>query len=446
MWRRLLYIVASIMIVVLSVIGCSKQQKVGMNKAAETSELSGSNHLKVYLSKGDGYLKDVINDYETRYSEVEVERVIIEKDQEYNETLIKDLMTGKGPDVISFNSGTFDNIAKVMDTGVFSDLNELFNQDRDIDMSQLSKPILEFGQYKEKQLFIPINYSVPLFMTTEKNMADYKEQFTDETTLRQFLSLMERIRRQEEDITILDSEPFAIEAFGSQGIRVYDFKTNEVNFQHSNYKSVMEEYFKICEYANKERPYWDEETEIAKLQSKECIFLYNSIPRISQLMLYESYLKEFGEDGILFNTYPRAEGNDKLAAIPLECMAINSQSSDKENAYNLIKLAISPYYQQNNKLSGFPINKIGLKGKLENNYLINKPIEVNNVRFRIKSLPEEQQNKILKIADSVSYCLWNDLISGWGIFGSIQLVKEEGYTLEEAIEKVEPRIELYLNE
>lgn len=379
MWRRLLYIVASLVIVILSVIGCSKQQKVGMNKAAETSELSGSNHLKIYLSKGDGYLKDA--------------------------------------------------------------LNELFNQDRDIDMSQLSKPILEFGQYKEKQLFIPINYRVPLFMTTEKSMADYKEQFTDETTLRQFLSLMERIRRQEEDITILDSEPFA-----SQDIRVYDFKTNEVNFQHSNYKSVMEEYFKICEYADKERPNWNEDTVIAKLQSKECIFVYNSFSNISQLMLYESYLKEFGEDGILFNSYPRAEGNDKLAAIPLECMAINSQSSDKENAYNLIKLAISPYYQQNNKQGGFPINKIGLKGKLENNYLINKPIEVNNVRFRIKSLSEEQQNKILKIADSVSYCLWNNLISGWGIFGSVQLVKEEGYTLEEAIEKLEPRIELYLNE
>lgn len=346
-----------LMLVALVLTGCTKGKGIaqteedGTKQQVATSNVKGSHvkRVKIYTA-GFTYIRDILGAYESRYPDVIVETIEIFEYKEYQERIKKDLLVGHGPDVIIFESSTFPNIEKVAETGVFYDMKELFQQDSEMDLSEFNESVLSSGQFDGKQLFIPINYTVPMLMTTKEIQEDYDFRLTDIKSMEDLLLIMEKIKLENPEVTLLGPERLITSFFLDKDLAFYDLKTKGANIRTTEFSQAIEEYIQLKRYSDKERTSYDQEKIYNGLFNKEMIFYNSEYGKVLNYMELDAYLKTKGQKGIDFIPFPQPEGTSNRIATPFMCMGINNNSKNKEEAYNFIKMAtnsitVCPLYQ-----------------------------------------------------------------------------------------------------
>jgi len=128
-----------------------------------------TDRLVVYKYYDDVVLTAALNIFETKYPDVEIE--IRDFDGgwgAYKETLKTELAAGKGPDLIFGTDFDYPDIYKSMDSGVFLDLNPLIDSDDEFNLDDYVKVALDAGVYKGKRYVMPVEYYVPILLTTKE--------------------------------------------------------------------------------------------------------------------------------------------------------------------------------------------------------------------------------------------------------------------------------------
>ena len=103
--------------------------------------------------------------FKERYPETEVTYQTVGED-EYKTMIRDDIPAGRGPDLVLFKSNTFPDIYRIMSEGLFVDLNPYFSLDEDIDLDDYIGAVMDGGVFNGKRYAVPINYEMPLLLTT----------------------------------------------------------------------------------------------------------------------------------------------------------------------------------------------------------------------------------------------------------------------------------------
>ena len=119
------------------------------------------------------YMMGLITEFQRKYPGIEV----ITEDYsdmiipDYRTKLAGELMAGGGPDIVLSNhdnNNVVQNLTKLLQNGIFLDVNTL-----GVDFSDCNQAVLASGVYEGGQYMIPLNYSLGLMLTTEERIDTY---------------------------------------------------------------------------------------------------------------------------------------------------------------------------------------------------------------------------------------------------------------------------------
>ena len=131
--------------------------------------IPGATDKLVLYSPDDGYsslLNPALVIFKEFYPDVEVTYQIIDED-EYRAKIREEIPAGEGPDLVLFRSNTFWDIYKTASSKVFVDLDKYFKKDEEIDLADFVGPVMDGGVVNGKRVFAPLNYEMPLILTTQ---------------------------------------------------------------------------------------------------------------------------------------------------------------------------------------------------------------------------------------------------------------------------------------
>lgn len=142
---------------------------------------AGKIELTVYL---DGYTADYLNALLDQFRREYPDAVINAKDftaltiPDYRTKLANDLMSGEGPDILLTSyttNNTLQNMTKLIQNGVFLDINEL-----GCDLSGCNQAVMRAGIYDDKQYLVPLNYGIGFMISDKARIEKYKVDFSDD--------------------------------------------------------------------------------------------------------------------------------------------------------------------------------------------------------------------------------------------------------------------------
>ncbi|MBR5219629.1 MAG: carbohydrate ABC transporter substrate-binding protein [Clostridia bacterium] len=142
--------------------------------SAGTEPLLESGELLIwYDTCSKDYMMGLITEFQRKYPGIEV----ITEDYsdmiipDYRTKLAGELMAGGGPDIVLSNhdnNNIVQNLTKLLQNGIFLDVNTL-----GVDFSDCNQAVLSSGVYEGGQYMIPLNYSLGLMLTTEERIDTY---------------------------------------------------------------------------------------------------------------------------------------------------------------------------------------------------------------------------------------------------------------------------------
>lgn len=109
----------------------------------------------------------------------------------FDSILYTDIMGGKGPDVILWDMSrdTFDDIVKTMEADVFCNLDVYISNDTNINTTDYVESVTNAGVYKGQRLLIPLDYCVPLLLTTEEAFSSWNVSPPENLDFNSFISM-----------------------------------------------------------------------------------------------------------------------------------------------------------------------------------------------------------------------------------------------------------------
>jgi multiple sugar transport system substrate-binding protein len=103
-------------------------------------------------------VKNAVYDYNNNHKDIYIKSTEFKADENSVNRLITSLSVGEGSDIIIVNPTVFPAISKVAASGIFYDLNELISKDKELNLSDYNRKVLDYGVIDGKRYFIPIDY------------------------------------------------------------------------------------------------------------------------------------------------------------------------------------------------------------------------------------------------------------------------------------------------
>lgn len=119
------------------------------------------------------YMMGLITEFQREYPEIEVitedySEMII---PDYRTKLAGELMAGGGPDIVLSkydNNNIVQNLTKLLQNGIFLDVNTL-----GVDFSDCNQAVLASGVYEGGQYMVPLNYSLGFLLSSKERIESY---------------------------------------------------------------------------------------------------------------------------------------------------------------------------------------------------------------------------------------------------------------------------------
>lgn len=155
----------------------------------EPSETSTEPEIHLHIDGRTNYMELMIEQFKEEHPEVTVHTTDYSDlwPADYHAKLASQMMTGEGPDVLMIiNTGndtfdTFPSLIKMIQSDVFMDINDL-----EIDLSGCNEKVMKAGIYEDKQVLLPLNYSLGFLYTTKERLAEAGISYYDGITLEEF--------------------------------------------------------------------------------------------------------------------------------------------------------------------------------------------------------------------------------------------------------------------
>ncbi|MFZ2539034.1 MAG: extracellular solute-binding protein, partial [Oscillospiraceae bacterium] len=239
----------------------------------------------------------------------------------------------------SGDDSMFDDMNKVIQSGVFFDLNYLFEKDSEFNKSDYLESAMMAGSFDGKQYFFPTGIETPIFLSSkqvlEQTKFDLSKCKNTQDFIKQLKSYTEN-RPPDDNRFILnwgaDDPDIYLEL-----LNVIDYKNQSVTLGTSEVKNVFETLKLVCDKTNEDFPkedLLDENTRVNCFEKNNVLFFGNEM---GYGLLDMSALMNDTVEPVLYPTY---NNEGKIQAKIATGIAINANSPNKQNAYDFLKLAL----------------------------------------------------------------------------------------------------------
>lgn len=445
-WR----IVTVIVLLIIAVAGAGSCS----NRGSKEDDFQDNNKIKIFTFRNNKLLAEAIRQYDATYSDIKIEAVNFDNLDDYKKRLSSEILAGKGPDIVYFNSFTIGSIYKILENGVFHDLQPLIDDDLSFDTSKYNTTVFDCGIYKGKRYFIPVSYSIPVFLTSSEILHNYNMNFDmGSFSQNQFMELVDNFVSSvgsKEDKYLFSNDIDLSEFILSSGLDFFNYEQMKVSVNTPEFKELVANYFKLFDYfcPNEVRNNYKEQG-FGMLKSGDCLFFNDKISLLNtcEIGIYTSYFKALlSQEPQLFSsaTY---NGTSDYIAIAEDCIAINTNSKNKQSAYNFVKTMLSEPIQSHYSLNYLPVNNKALYNNLEKHRgSANQKIIYNGIDVILQPLPEKFEAKLKSTIDSIVDCEIIDYDIKILMYDSLYPYFEGKRSIEKCIDDMEDKLLLYLNE
>lgn len=347
-------LIAALLVSLLS--GCGKPQAGNVLYQEMPTAPQTNQRLTVFCidnTQGPDMIRAALKLYQARYPDVEVELIEpLELSgsykssvpiQEVYEQLSAQIMAGEGPDVLLIDDNYMD-VEKLIRQGAFADMEPFFQADH-FDWEPYNQGVMDAGVWNGKRFVIPLAYDFPLLFSTKEVLAetgfdvdackDY-QGFLDETT--RFLESPDQTRRLFYDTWSTDYLTFGMLDYS--GVSVADYDSQTVDLSLPVFRSTAQWYKSVAETCS-------QELESPRLGHASAI-------RDGQVLwtnsIYGAYHNFYATAGALRTVgkvamMPIRDVDGGIRAQIQDAVAIRADSENLQNAYNFLKLLLSPEVQ-----------------------------------------------------------------------------------------------------
>ncbi|WMJ22718.1 ABC transporter substrate-binding protein [Paludicola sp. MB14-C6] len=351
--------------------------------------------LTIYTNQNISELiTDVVNSFSYQYNGVKLNIIDMSNlsEEEYNTKLSADISSGSGPDVILMDESFLQNrdIYKMMYSGVFADINDLFKTDKSYKPNMYNQQIINAGKLNKKQLIVPLSYNIPLLITTE-GVAQRDNISLDKCKTDKGLidTLIDNI-----DNSVIPKTDSLFTLHEIEGLKIIDYLKQETNLSKDQLKPSIELYKAMYNagYLNNVDKYdsigrWYE-SQNNKKYTFELYGIDKKVDSCDDVALAKTVMKEFDTPTMI----PLVDSKGKINAKVNFAVGIRNNSANVQNAYHFIKMLLEQDYQSKNVV-GIPVNNDSFGVKIQKNLLINNNSNSSCYFFRIKYLSESGESK-----------------------------------------------------
>lgn len=355
----------------------------------------------------------------------------------HNETLPKfydsvrnDLITGKGPDLLLIDDSVFDDIYKVTASGVFYDLNEAFDADPDFHREEYAEPVLRAGQYRDKQLTVPLFCDFGMLLTTEEALRRTSADPTQFDACNRLLKEAARLTEAEPELRFFYSPEPVRNWLDYSGLQPVDYARKQASLDTPEFRSIQDSYRTLEQAGALEEPAPNTDSVLKRLEHSAVVSSSNAsylLIQSLQLILEEQTPRLFP----LRTVDGGIQANVRLSA------AIRGGSENRQNAYDFLKLLMGSEFQSADAYSGYlPLRQIDPESR----------IDLLQIQYpALERLPEQyaaDYAQWIGEIDSVAYpSPLSDSIAGY----FAPYIRDEA-SYEDCLKKAEQELAIYVSE
>jgi len=325
----------------------AKTQTDGEGEATQINyleKLPKTDKLVLYRTEVNSWLLDpAMKIFEDMYPDVEVEVRDFENDWEgYDALLSAELPAGKGPDLLLMGAHQFPDIYKVMDTGVFCDLNDFIGSDPDFGLDDYNKVVMDSGIYRGKRYLTPISYLTKMLLTTEEALAAAGMSIEGIKTFDGYASEVKRYLEEHDSTKAVYYHGVNngwTMFFPWSGLRVVDYENKKANVGGDDFKKVIDAYKDIFTQ-DTTGSYYSSGNYLSDALRNGDMLLYQVHPTLP----FTSYYAELSvESSPVYFPFPAVNG--RTTALVWASAAILDSAKNKANAYAFLKILLSKKIQ-----------------------------------------------------------------------------------------------------
>ena len=310
--------------------------------------------LEIY-SPGNLYsslLDPAVEIFKDRYPEIEVSYTIV-SDDEFETRIRTEIPAGRGPDLVLMTDLVFPDMYKTMQTDLFEDLNPYFGTDEEIALTDFVKPVMDGGVLNGKRYLAPVNYELPICLTTQAILDEVGMTADDLKTCDGFCEAAARFHEKYPDSTLFFDSGGVNPALSDLkalcmnfGIRFIDCENGTLDIDEDRFRQCADlaKLYYDPDYDTDEMAVWDIPYYGAGGGLHLKLFPYDDF-NASDYMTYKNsryFLEADGEEPVLF--VPSNQYGGVTAKLGL-CTAIPRGAANKASAWKLLKILLSDEIQ-----------------------------------------------------------------------------------------------------
>ncbi len=409
--------------------------------------------LKIYYSD---YASTPIMDaavqlYQKQYPDVELE---VEKSysadlESYTtkyQQMANQIMAGEGPDLFVVDQVSMD-VEKMARQGVLADMEPFFEAD-DFDWDSYQKVVMDGGVWDGKRLVIPYTYCIPLAITTQTALEETGFSVENCSDFMGFVEESNKILDNPENTRSLFCEAISARSFYMDaGIEFLNYDNKTVHLGSDEMKKGLEWYGKIINAEGADQAVPSSLLMGAEMVwNKQALFDLPVAKSINQINASYAAL-DTADEAVMV---PIRNVNGGITARIDEAVAVRNNSENLQNAYNFIKILLSPECMSSafkNAIVTFSVldqfNYDYWQDTLEYqsniyNYEGDAPFGEGG-----KPFSEEAFNELMGYIDEIDDAYFSNRS---GMINSMEPYFSGELSLDEAIAQAERELELYLTE
>lgn len=429
---KVIITVSVCILMVLTLFGCN----------SENDNNNNDDLLTIYVVNEHPIIR-LIDKYNDSNKSDKINVVKIQDGDTLNSKLSAELMAGKGPDIVLYDSSYngISNMEKMMALDVFADYNELIkndSSDSSIDLKNYNEIVMDSGINNGKRYFMPISYIPNFLITTTKLSDEYSIDSSKSITYEKSPKVLSKYlnkAKKSENMSGFFNVNEELYALIDSNIDFFN-KTNTL--QSDKFLNNLNALSELILPADKNNSLGTDPLELVLKGNTMFASLYQitgSEPNGMGYIYY--YFKSNSQTPLIMNNLSDSE--DTSSAFIDKGFLINNNSDKKESAFKFVKYMLSEDVQCNSEV-GLPVNKAAQKKLIEeidlDIYNMEKDSDYNNFISNYSNALDGI-NKCGFRNDYFNNSIINDVVSKY-VSGDI--------TEKQFIKEIQGKTQLYLNE
>ncbi|MCR5681577.1 MAG: extracellular solute-binding protein, partial [Clostridiales bacterium] len=319
----------------------------------------------------DSAAKQAIDIFQRKYPDVKIDYQLLGED-EFADRLRTELPAGRGPDIVFGGEALLPDVYKAMATGIFMDYGPYMANDDEFDPADYYEGVLRGGRLFEKQYFLPLSFGMGVFMTTREALEENGIEPESLGTWDGFCAACRKYRENSPGSRLFNvgcdmNQYYMSDLFHSCGFRMIDYEKNEVSFDETRFREMVDLCRLYCTPTVPEDLQWGAGS--IDLHDRKCLFI-NEMTSKTMLILNDAALliNWYGETPVLF-CIPDPNGN--VCVEPITYVATPEASQNKLNAWRFVKILLSEEVQG---------PTVGTDGSPSNAFSVGDPVRKDALR------------------------------------------------------------------